>query len=107
VRHVVGAAIDIEGLRVVRGRRPVLDGVSLRVPGESVTGLLGSERVRQVDPDARVSRRAQASTPPAKAGESSRAFSLRLATLSSNRERAPGASDGRLRCGAVEAASGE
>jgi ABC-2 type transport system ATP-binding protein len=41
VRHVVGAAIEIEGLRVLRGRRLVLDGVSLRVPGESVTGLLG------------------------------------------------------------------
>jgi ABC-2 type transport system ATP-binding protein len=41
VRLVVGAAIEIEGLCVLRGRRLVLDGVSLRVPGESVTGLLG------------------------------------------------------------------
>jgi ABC-2 type transport system ATP-binding protein len=41
VRHVVDAAIEIEGLRVVRGRRMVLDGVSLKVAGESVTGLLG------------------------------------------------------------------
>jgi len=40
-RHVVDAAIEIEGLRVVRGRRLVLDGVSLQVSGESVTGLLG------------------------------------------------------------------
>jgi ABC-2 type transport system ATP-binding protein len=38
---MLGAAIEIEDLRVVRGRRLVLDGVSLRVAGESVTGLLG------------------------------------------------------------------
>ena len=36
-----GAAIEIEGLRVVRGGRPVLDGISLRVGAGSVTGLLG------------------------------------------------------------------
>jgi ABC-type transporter Mla maintaining outer membrane lipid asymmetry ATPase subunit MlaF len=36
--HVMDAAIEIEGLRVVRGRRLVLDGVSLRVAGKSVTG---------------------------------------------------------------------
>jgi ABC-2 type transport system ATP-binding protein len=41
VRHVVDAAIEIEGLRVIRGRRLVLDGVSLRVARGSVTGLLG------------------------------------------------------------------
>ncbi len=35
------AAIEIEDLQVLRGGRPVLDGVSLRVAGESVTGLLG------------------------------------------------------------------
>ena len=36
-----GAAVEIEDLHVVRGRRPVLDGISLQVAGESVTGLLG------------------------------------------------------------------
>jgi ABC-2 type transport system ATP-binding protein len=41
VRLVVDAAVEIEGLCVVRGRRLVLDGVSLRVAGQSVTGLLG------------------------------------------------------------------
>ncbi len=41
MRHVAGAAIEIESLHVVRGRRLVLDRVSLRVAGESVTGLLG------------------------------------------------------------------
>jgi ABC-2 type transport system ATP-binding protein len=35
------AAIEIEGLRVLRGGRPVLNGLSLRVPPGSVTGLLG------------------------------------------------------------------
>jgi ABC-2 type transport system ATP-binding protein len=35
------AAIEIEGLRVVRGGRPALDGVSLDVVRGSVTGLLG------------------------------------------------------------------
>jgi ABC-2 type transport system ATP-binding protein len=35
------AAIEIEGLHVVRGGRPVLDDVSLEVAGGSVTGLLG------------------------------------------------------------------
>jgi len=39
--HVDGAAVEIEDLHVVRGRRPVLDGISLQVAGESVTGLLG------------------------------------------------------------------
>ncbi|MGC2373589.1 MAG: ABC transporter ATP-binding protein [Solirubrobacteraceae bacterium] len=41
MRLVVNAAVEIEGLRVVRGQRLVLDGVSLRVAGQSVTGLLG------------------------------------------------------------------
>jgi ABC-2 type transport system ATP-binding protein len=41
VRLVVDAAVEIEGLRVVRGQRLVLDGVSLQVAGQSVTGLLG------------------------------------------------------------------
>ena len=35
------AAIEIEDLHVVRGGRPVLDDVSLRVASGSVTGLLG------------------------------------------------------------------
>lgn len=35
------AAIDIEDLRVTRGGRPVLDGLSLQVRSGSVTGLLG------------------------------------------------------------------
>jgi ABC-2 type transport system ATP-binding protein len=34
-------AIAVSDLRVVRGGRPVLDGLSLRVAGGSVTGLLG------------------------------------------------------------------
>ncbi|MGH2911856.1 MAG: ABC transporter ATP-binding protein [Solirubrobacteraceae bacterium] len=34
-------AIEIEDLRVVRGGRPVLDGIGLRVARGSVTGLLG------------------------------------------------------------------
>jgi ABC-2 type transport system ATP-binding protein len=41
VRLVVDAAVEIDGLRVVRGQRLALDGVSLRVAGKSVTGLLG------------------------------------------------------------------
>lgn len=36
-----GAAIEIEDLHVVRGGRPVLDGVSLHVASGSVKGLLG------------------------------------------------------------------
>jgi ABC-2 type transport system ATP-binding protein len=36
-----GTAVEIEGLRVVRGGRVVLDGLSLRVAGGRVTGLLG------------------------------------------------------------------
>jgi len=39
--HVGDAAIAIEDLHVVRGGRPVLDGVSLEVARGSVTGLLG------------------------------------------------------------------
>jgi ABC-2 type transport system ATP-binding protein len=39
--HVGDAAIEIEDLHVVRGGRPVLDDVSLRVASGSVTGLLG------------------------------------------------------------------
>jgi ABC-2 type transport system ATP-binding protein len=35
------AAIDVRGLRVVRGGRTVLDGVDAAVPAGSVTGLLG------------------------------------------------------------------
>ena len=35
------AAIDVEGLRVARGGRVVLDGLSLRVRAGTVTGLLG------------------------------------------------------------------
>jgi ABC-2 type transport system ATP-binding protein len=35
------AAIDVDGLRVVRGGRPVLPGISLEVERGSVTGLLG------------------------------------------------------------------
>jgi len=38
---VDSAAIEIEDLRVVRGGRPVLEGVSLRVDHDTVTGLLG------------------------------------------------------------------
>jgi len=34
-------AINISGLRVVRGGRPVLDDISVRVPRGSITGLLG------------------------------------------------------------------
>jgi ABC-2 type transport system ATP-binding protein len=37
----VGAAIRVEDLRVVRGGREVLHGISLSVPRGSVTGLLG------------------------------------------------------------------
>jgi ABC-2 type transport system ATP-binding protein len=37
----VGAAIQIDDLRVVRGGREVLHGISLSVPRGSVTGLLG------------------------------------------------------------------
>jgi ABC-2 type transport system ATP-binding protein len=36
-----GAAVEIENLKVVRSGRRVLDGISLGVAGESVTGLLG------------------------------------------------------------------
>jgi ABC-2 type transport system ATP-binding protein len=36
-----GAAVEIDDLRVVRGDRVVLDGLSLRVGAGSVTGLLG------------------------------------------------------------------
>lgn len=39
--HVSDTAIEIEDLRVVRGGRPVLDGIGLRVARGSVTGLLG------------------------------------------------------------------
>ncbi len=35
------AAIEIEGLEVARGGRPVLPGISLSIPAGSVTGLLG------------------------------------------------------------------
>ena len=35
------AAIEVHDLRVVRGGNEVLHGVSLQVPGGSVTGLLG------------------------------------------------------------------
>jgi ABC-2 type transport system ATP-binding protein len=38
---VTAHAVEIEGLRVVRGGRAVLDGLSLRVPARMVTGLLG------------------------------------------------------------------
>jgi ABC-2 type transport system ATP-binding protein len=38
---VVGAAIAVDGLRVVRGGRTVLDGLSFDVPRGAVTGLLG------------------------------------------------------------------
>jgi ABC-2 type transport system ATP-binding protein len=41
VRNVDGAAIEIVDLQVVRGGRPVLDGVCLQVASGSVTGLLG------------------------------------------------------------------
>jgi ABC-2 type transport system ATP-binding protein len=37
----VGAAIAVDGLRVVRGGRTVLDGLSFDVPRGAVTGLLG------------------------------------------------------------------
>lgn len=36
-----GAAVDVRGLRVLRGGRTVLDGIDARVPTGSVTGLLG------------------------------------------------------------------
>ncbi|HEY0408898.1 MAG TPA: ATP-binding cassette domain-containing protein, partial [Candidatus Dormibacteraeota bacterium] len=35
------AAVVVEGLRVVRGGREVLPGLSISVPGGSVTGLIG------------------------------------------------------------------
>jgi ABC-2 type transport system ATP-binding protein len=38
---VTAHAVEIDGLRVVRGERTVLDGLSLRVPARMVTGLLG------------------------------------------------------------------
>lgn len=38
---VAASAIEVEGLHVVRGGRPVLEGVTVRVPPGSVTGLLG------------------------------------------------------------------
>jgi len=41
VRDVDDATIEIQDLHVVRGGRPVLDGVSLDVARGSVTGLLG------------------------------------------------------------------
>jgi len=34
-------AVEIAGLQVVRGGRPVLDGLSLTVASGSITGLLG------------------------------------------------------------------
>ncbi len=40
-RVVAGTAIRVEGLRVRRGNREVLHGVSLEVPQGAVTGLLG------------------------------------------------------------------
>jgi ABC-2 type transport system ATP-binding protein len=36
-----GAAIDVEGLRVIRGGKEVLPGISLQVERGSITGLLG------------------------------------------------------------------
>ncbi|MGO8905648.1 MAG: ATP-binding cassette domain-containing protein, partial [Solirubrobacteraceae bacterium] len=41
MRDVDDATIEIQDLHVVRGGRPVLDGVSLDVARGSVTGLLG------------------------------------------------------------------
>ena len=37
----LGTAIEIEGLRVSRGRKPILDGLQLRIPRGQVVGLLG------------------------------------------------------------------
>lgn len=34
-------ALEVEGLRVVRGHRPVLHGLTFSIPTGSVTGLLG------------------------------------------------------------------
>jgi ABC-2 type transport system ATP-binding protein len=36
-----GPAVDIDRLRVIRGKRPVLRDVSVRIPRGSITGLLG------------------------------------------------------------------
>ena len=39
--HVGESAVTIEGLRVVRGRREVLHGLTLTIPAGTITGLIG------------------------------------------------------------------
>ena len=51
-RTMPSDAIVVEDLRVVRGGREVLPGLSLRVPQGEVVGLLGPSGGGQVDPDA-------------------------------------------------------
>lgn len=41
IRMAPSNAVQISGLRVVRGGRPILDGLDLQVPRGSITGLLG------------------------------------------------------------------
>src|SRR5207237_4503499 len=41
VERMEPAAVTVEGLRVVRGARPVLDGLTVRIASGVVTGLLG------------------------------------------------------------------
>ena len=40
----VEPAIDIENLRVVRGKRPALDDLSVQIARGTITGLLGPVR---------------------------------------------------------------
>lgn len=40
-RQSVAPAVDIENLRVIRGKRPALDGITVRIAPGTITGLLG------------------------------------------------------------------
>lgn len=40
-RQGVAPAVDIENLRVIRGKRPALDGITVRIAPGTITGLLG------------------------------------------------------------------